>query len=71
MGPATANGSTSNTYPQMSSGSTGSLQIGVPSDAQPGDYAVFTIHSFETDAQCRQFAGSDLYHAAVVGVYVR
>jgi hypothetical protein len=71
LGPATcSHGGVSYTRPEMVAGSAGTLHVTVPMDAQRGDFAVFTIHSFQDDAQCVQSAGSDFYHQAVVGVYV-
>jgi hypothetical protein len=47
------------------------VTVSVPADAQPGDFAVLSIHSFrETPATCLQPIDVDLRHFWPVGVYV-
>src|SRR5439155_1204306 len=58
-------------FPGMQNGSTGSLRVQIPVSADAGDWAVFSIHSFEEDpANCYPYLHGDVIHPWLVGVYV-
>lgn len=58
-------------FPGINNGQTGTLTVNIPAGAQPGDFAVFTVHSFEEHpSNCSPNLDQDSFHFWLVGVYV-